>query len=112
MVTGSSGGRPVALTPVGPGRWAGGVELDRPGRSELGVEVGRAGERLPMRLTWSVEPPDPARAVRISARPLAPLLDRVALALLVLAAAGVVAPGAIVRVRRQHAQPVLGKEAS
>jgi copper transport protein len=111
-LTDSRGGHPVALTPVAPGRWAGGVQLDRPGHSEVGVEVRREGERLPMRLAWSVEPPDPARAVRISARPLAPLLDRAALALLLLAAAGALAPGLVARLRRLHAQPVLGKEAS
>jgi hypothetical protein len=59
-----------------------------------------------------VQEPDPAHPVRISARPLAPVLDTAALVVLLLGAAGAgVAAGGAVK-RRLTALPTLGKEIS
>jgi copper transport protein len=97
----------VALRPVAPGRWTGGVAFEQEGRQEIAVVVERGGRRLTATFPWSVAPPDPARPVVLSARPLAPLLDRAALALLIVGAAAVAVR---LRPRLEIIDP-LGKEA-
>jgi copper transport protein len=83
------GGRAIALRPVAPGRWSGGTAFEEAGRRALAVDVERGGRRLTAAFAWSVAPPDPARPVVVSARPLAPLLDGLALTLLLTAAVAV-----------------------
>jgi copper transport protein len=108
--------RSVALTAQAPGRFGGGAQLDADGRWRMTVAIWRGGRRIAVPFTWDVAPPDQARPVTYSARPLAPLLDRLAavvVLLLGLAAAAAAArrlrwsrgPGA-----RPFIKP-LGKEA-
>jgi copper transport protein len=97
----------VALRPVAPGRWSGGVAFEQEGRRELAVVVERGGRRLTAAFPWSVAAPDPARPVVVSARRLAPLLDGAALALLLAAAAAI----AVRRRPRLSIVDPLGKEA-
>jgi copper transport protein len=78
--TGGDAAATVALAPIGAGRFAGGVDLATEGGWRATVTLRRGGERVAVPVTWSVEPPDPARPVVHSARRLAPLLDRAALA--------------------------------
>jgi hypothetical protein len=54
----------------------------------------RGGRRLTTALRWSVAPPDAARPVTVSARRLAPILDRAAALILLALAAGLVTRGA------------------
>jgi copper transport protein len=97
----------VALRPVAPGRWSGGVSFAQEGRRELAVVVERGGRRITAAFPWTVAAPDPARPVVVSARRLAPLLDGAALALLLAAAAGL----AVRRRPRLSIVDPLGKEA-
>jgi copper transport protein len=91
--------RAVALAPLGAGRWSGGVRLDEPGRWRMTLAIRRGGRRLTTTLPWTVAPPDATRPVRVSARRLAPLLDRAAALIALALAAGAVAL-AIGRLRR------------
>jgi hypothetical protein len=61
------------------GRFTGTVSLPSDGRWSMTVLVSRAGHRSASRFGWTVAPPDPARPVKVSARPLAPIADRAAL---------------------------------
>jgi copper transport protein len=100
-------GTPAGLRPVAPGRWSGGLAFERDGRRPLEVVVTRAGRRLAATFDWTVAAPDLARPVVVSARPLAPLLDAAALALLLAVA---LAFAAWRRPRLAFIHPV-GKEA-
>jgi hypothetical protein len=71
------------LAPLGAGRFAGAAQLPAQGPWRATVLVERGGARTGISFGWSVEPSDPARQVVHSARRLAPLVDRVALALAV-----------------------------
>jgi copper transport protein len=73
------------LSPIGGGRFAGGADLPSQGAWRATAIVERAGKPTPFAFGWSVEPPDPARPVVHSARRLAPLADRAALAFTVIA---------------------------
>ena len=78
--------RPIPLRAVGPDRWAGGADLARAGDARMRVIVHRAGRRLATAVAWEVAPPDRARPVVVSSRPLAPVLNRIAALLLIAAA--------------------------
>jgi copper transport protein len=80
------------LHSVGGNRWLGTVDLRSPGDTALPIRVRRAGSELSTRVGWRVEPADRSLPVRYSSRRLAPLTDRVLLALL---AALAVAAGAL-----------------
>jgi copper transport protein len=93
--------RTVTLNAQTPGHFAGGTELDTQGRWRMTALVERGAHRLAVPFTWTVAPPDTARPVTYSARPLAPLLDRAAaLVVLLLATAAAVAA-----VRRRSRRP-------
>ena len=85
------GPRALPLVGLGAGRWSGGARLDEPGDWRMTVAIRRDGERLTTGLRWAVAPPDTARPVTVSARRLAPLLDRAAALILLSLAAGAVA---------------------
>jgi copper transport protein len=82
----ATGGAPqrVSLTPVGPGRFTGTVWLPRDGRWKMAVAVRRGGNLTTSHFGWSVAPASPSGPLRVSGRPLAPIVDRVALAGLLL----------------------------
>ena len=108
----ATGRSDIRLAQIAPSRWAGGVRLDHPGTYPLTVAIHRAGEQVRTQLVVPVQEPDPAHPVRISARPLAPVLDTAALVVLLIGAAGAgVAAGGAVK-RRLTALPILGKEIS
>jgi copper transport protein len=99
------GGRSLTadLAPVGAGRFAGGADLPAEGPWRATVLVERGGKRTGVSFGWSVDRADPARPVVHSARRLAPLLDRAALALaLALAILGV---AGLLRRRRRRGRP-------
>jgi hypothetical protein len=85
----------VELAPLGAGRWSGGVRLAEPGGWRITVAIERGGRRLTASLPWTVTPPDTARPVSVSARRLAPVLDRAAalVALALVAGAAALAAG-------------------
>ena len=83
--------RATALAALGAGRWSGGVRLAEPGAWRMTVAMRRGGRRLTTTLPWTVAPPDTARPVSVSARRLAPLLDRAAALIALALAAGAVA---------------------
>jgi copper transport protein len=89
------------LAPVGAGRFTGGAELPAQGQWGATVLVSRGGKRTSIPFGWSVDAPDPARPVVHSARRLAPLLDRTALALAVALAVLAAARSLIARRRRR-----------
>jgi copper transport protein len=68
--------------------WFGTIRLDRSGDARLTVVVQRGGRFLSAPFRWRVEPADPARAVTVSSRRLAPLLDRAALLIVLFLAVG------------------------
>jgi copper transport protein len=78
----------VALHELAPGRYSGGARLPRSGRWRMTVVLERGGRRLSTGFAWAVAAPAGARPVVVSARRLAPLLDRAAAALLIALAAG------------------------
>lgn len=80
----------VPLQKFEPGRYFGTAFLSDPGRWKFAVTVRRAGETITVPFTWSVAPADPARPVRFSARPLAPILDWASALLFALALSGAV----------------------
>jgi copper transport protein len=82
-----AGAPPVvaALSRVGAGRFAGGVTLSQQGRWHAAAVVERAGRRSSAGFYWTVDRPDPARPVVHSARRLAPIADRLAAAVGLLA---------------------------
>jgi copper transport protein len=105
--------RTVTLTPQAPGRFGGGAELDADGRWRMTVAIWRAGRRIEVPFDWAVAPPDPARPVTYSARPLAPLLDRAA-AVIVLLLGVAALMAAVRRLRWSRARALIepfGKEA-
>jgi hypothetical protein len=83
--------RAVPLAALGSGRWSGGMRLAEAGDWRMTVVVTRGGQRLTSTLPWTVAPPDTARPVTVSARRLAPLLDRAAALIALALAAGAVA---------------------
>jgi copper transport protein len=88
-VTLSIGGRPpVALHALAPGRWSGGADLVRPGRSRMTILVRRGRRRLWGSLPWTIAPADAARPVVVSARRLAPTANAAGLLVALAAAAG------------------------
>jgi copper transport protein len=87
------------LAPVGAGRFAGGADLPAEGPWRATVLVERGGKRTGVSFGWSVDRADPARPVVHSARRLAPLLDRAALAI-ALALAVLAVAGSLLRRRR------------
>jgi copper transport protein len=92
--------RAVPLASLGRGRWSGGMRVGEPGSWRMTVEIRRGGQRLTSSaLRWTVAPADTARPVSVSARRLAPLLDRAAILIALALAAGAVAL-AIGRLRR------------
>jgi hypothetical protein len=88
VTLGIGGRRPVALRAFAPGRWSGGADLSRRGRSRMTILLRRGGRRLSASLPWTVAPVDPARPVVVSARRLAPLTDLAALVLMLGCAGG------------------------
>ena len=96
-------GRTVALAAVAPGRFVGSVELERSGGRRATVALVRGGRRVRVPVRWAVAAPDPARPVVHSARRLAPLTDRAAAALVLLALATALAARAVRPSRRDHA---------
>ncbi len=99
-----AGDRVVPLTKFAPNRFSGGTRLARQGRWRMTVVVHRSGERLVSHFGWALAPPDPARPIEVSAKPLAPVLDRVALfGLIGLAALGLSL--IVVRRLRRRAKP-------
>ncbi|MDA0166164.1 hypothetical protein OM076_38220, partial [Solirubrobacter ginsenosidimutans] len=102
---GGGPGRSVPLAPLGSGRFAGGAELEAEGRWRMTATITRGGRRVVVPLRWTVAPPDPARPVTYSARPLAPLLDRAAALLAVLLV--VSAAAAAVGPRITRARPIV-----
>jgi copper transport protein len=69
----------IALAPVEQGRYVGLANVPSPGSWNLVVAVERGGKEIVLPAsTWSLGPSDPARAVRYSARSVAPALDALA----------------------------------
>jgi copper transport protein len=71
--------RRIVLAGIGSGRFTGTVSLPRDGSWNMAVAVDRAGRLTSSQFGWTVAPPDRARPVKVSAHPLAPLLNRLAL---------------------------------
>jgi copper transport protein len=94
------------LAPVGGGRFAGGTELAAEGPWRATVFVERGGKRTGVSFGWSVDRADPARPVVHSARRLAPLLDRAALALALALAVFAVARSLLRRRRARRPEEV------
>jgi copper transport protein len=95
-VTISAPGEPaqrVTLADIGGGRFTGTATLARDGRFAMAVEVRRAGQRISSGFGWTVASPDRARPVKVSAHPLAPLFDRIALLVLLLVVAWLAGSG-------------------
>ena len=87
-----SAGRPIELQQLDLGRYLATVTLPRPGPAGMSLVIHRAGRTLPTRVSWSVDPTDPARSVVVSTRRLSSIVDPLALALCVaLVAVGVCA---------------------
>jgi copper transport protein len=118
--TGAGGTQEVALQPLGGGRWSGGAELPAEGGWAMTVVIHRGGQILRAPFRWRVAPPATSRPVVISARPLAPIVDRVALFIVfavVATALGIAATPRLRRLRRHGAGAVaaiepVGKEAT
>jgi copper transport protein len=76
----------VAMQPVGADRWFGSTELSAPGAVRIDAVVQRAGQRLVVPVVWTVGPrPGPPPAALPPAHALAPYVDALAVAVLVLA---------------------------
>jgi copper transport protein len=102
---GQAGGGPtrtVELRRVDADRYFGTADLRTPGRMRITVVVRRGGERITLPFTWPVRAADPARPVTYSARPLGPIVDAAAAALV--ASAGLAGAWLLFRRRR----PALG----
>jgi copper transport protein len=69
----------VRLAGLAPGRFTGTASLPQDGRWSMIVAVRRAGQRFSPRFAWTVAPSDRSRPVQVSAHPLAPIVDRIAL---------------------------------
>ena len=72
-------GGSIPLTQIEPGRYLGSAILPKAGSWSVVLVARRGGQPLTVPLVWTLDPPDPARPVRYSARALAPPLDAVAL---------------------------------
>jgi copper transport protein len=88
QVRAGAGSVPVRMTPLEPGQYIATVNLARPGRSELSVVLSRGGRSLTSNIPWSIDQPDPARPVVVSAARLSAIVDPIALGLLVFLALG------------------------
>ena len=98
--------RSVRLSQFAANQFSGGVNLPREGGWRMRIVLSRAGERLANGFEWRVAPPDPARPVSVSAQPLAPLVDRIAVGLLFLLVAAAVCVISLRRLRPRNPSEV------